>query len=185
MKKYFVLLSDTNIFTDKAYIRISGTSAAGSKRGVTRFDWAKTELSSIGFETAGDLHYCAVNFYMRMPVILWETLFPFVLVGVAATDADCELKFLISNYQISIDIDKSQQLEGIKLYRLMTKLCMVQQENARLLAFTSKIPAIHINLTDGAEAGKTITSAITTFIDAMVSKYDPVSYKEVFDSCWR
>ena len=148
--------SDTNIFTDKAFIRISGPAAAGTKRTIIRLDWARCELGSVGFETA----------------------------GIGATDLDCEVKFIIGGHQMSIDVAKAQQLEAIKIYRLLTKLCMVQQENVRLLNFTSKLPAIHVHLSDGSDAGTAMTSAVSQYVNEMVAKFDPVSYKAVFDDYW-
>ncbi len=86
---------------------------------------------------------------------------------------------------MSIDIAKAQQSEGIKIYRLLTRICMVQMENERLMNFTSKVPAIHVHLSDGSDAGKTIASAMSVYVQEMIAKFDPVSYKEVFDRYWQ
>lgn len=86
---------------------------------------------------------------------------------------------------MSIDIAKVQQSEGIKIYRLLTRICMVQMENERLLKFTSNVPAIHVHLPNGSDAGEAITSAMSVYVKEMVAKFDPVSYKEVFDIYWQ
>jgi hypothetical protein len=152
---YVVLksLKTTNIFTDKAYIRISGGSAAGTKREIKRFDWAKTELNSVCFETA----------------------------GMSATDQDCELNFCVGNSFFSIDISKEYQNDAIKIYRTLASLCMHQQRNVRYLSFAKTLPAIHINLPDGSDPSAVLSSTVSSFIEQCVSKYDPESYKGVFE----
>ena len=102
-----------------------------------RLDWAKNDITTVSFETA----------------------------GMSVTDQDCELKFTVGQMTFSIDIAKEQQLQAIKIYRLITRLCQTQQQNARLKAFTSTLPQIHINLPSGVEAGPVVTAALTTWID--------------------
>ena len=153
---YIVLrsLKDINIFTDQAYIRISGNAAVGTKRNVVRLDWAKYEISSVRFETT----------------------------GMSATDLDCELKFTIANTEVSIDIVKEREVDAIKIYRLLCSLCKVQQQNVRLKSFSSTLPQIHVTLPSGVEPGPTVTSTLTTWIEEALSRYDPVSYKGVFEN---
>ena len=92
------------IFTDRALISLKGSSATSPKRLVTRYEYNSHPISGVQFETF----------------------------GLGVTDRDCEIKFIIGNEHISIDVWK-QEIETAKLYyKTLVELEHAVSKNIRL-----------------------------------------------------
>lgn len=91
------------------------------------------------------------------------------------------MKFVIGSNLISIDISKEYQNRAIGIYRLLSALCLCQQENLRLLSFTKNLSNVHIHLPENADPVTTLNASLSNWVESAVGKYDPVSYKGIFE----
>ncbi|CEG46361.1 Bacterial PH-like domain [Plasmopara halstedii] len=89
-------------FTNMALILLEGESATTTRKLVERYDYKDNIIQSVKFESAGHV------------------------------DRDCEIKFLIGNKNISIDITKSEQTSARGIYKVLELLGRAQSSNERL-----------------------------------------------------
>ena len=147
---------DEHIFTDLAYIRISGDSAASKKRFVQRFDYVQNEIRNVCFETAG------------------------VGVGLTGGDKDVELKFAIGNQAFSIDIVKAEIENAKPLYRALVDISRIQKLNADSLAMSLSLAGkVYLQSTEAASAA--LSSAVVDTVSVIRERFVKISFREVFD----
>lgn len=104
-KIFFMIKSKTDeyCFTNLALIHVDGTSAVSKKRLVKRYDYYKNPISHVLIETAGTI------------------------------DLDCEIKFVIGDTSISVDVDRNQ-LEQLKdLYKSLIRIGQILHSNLAML----------------------------------------------------
>lgn len=104
-KIFFIIKSKTDeyCFTNLALIHVDGTSAVSKKRLVKRYDYYKNPISKVYIETAGTI------------------------------DLDCEIKFIIGETSISVDVNKNQ-IEQLKdLYKSLIRIGQIVQSNVAML----------------------------------------------------
>lgn len=141
------------IFTDCAYTMIFGEAAAGRKRQVHRKDYREHPVKDVQFET------CGLN------------------------DLDCTLTLFIGPSNYSIDIKRPEQESGVKVYRILHSLSIVQEAEKRYFAiacnaFTASLgsslssdPATLPNLVGVAMQGA----------ETIANRYNRRSYRDVFE----
>lgn len=133
------------VLTDKAMIIYAGEAAAGKKRSVSRFDFYEHVITNVSFETA----------------------------GLSATDLDCELKFKIANYAISIDIKKSEQDTAIAYYRGILRVSREMEKNVQKFKTLTKALTSTVGIS-GPE--------LEAQLEHIYNRYQPESYEDVFRS---
>ena len=107
-EKIFFLIkskSDEYCFTNQALIHLDGTSAMSKKRMLKRLSYYAYPISNVRLETAGTM------------------------------DLDIEIKFTMGENSYSIDVNKNQLEELKDLYKSLTRIASIQQENAELFAY--------------------------------------------------
>lgn len=116
-KIFFLIKSKTDeyCFTNLALIHVDGTSAISKKRLVKRYDYYKNQFSNIAVETAGTV------------------------------DLDCELKLVVGETKISIDVDK-KEIEHLKdIYKALIKIEHITEINNVMLAKSEETLQIAAN----------------------------------------
>lgn len=141
------------IFTDRGIVWVYGEAAVGKKRVCNRLDFNESPLSSVTFETAG-LH-----------------------------DWDCQLRFTAGSSYFAIDIKTPEQEIGIRVYRVLTGLLTVQQdENRRFqLATTAFQAGLGASLASDRNALDTMADVAMRGADAIAHRYKRISYKDVYE----
>ncbi len=147
---------DEHIFTDQAYIRISGDSAATKKRFVQRFDYVNCPIRNVCFETAG------------------------MGVGLTGGDRDVELKFAIGNQTFSIDIVKGEVENAKPLYRALVDISRIQQLNAESLAMALSLAGkVYLQTQEASTGG--LSGSVVEAVGAFRERFVKISFREVFD----
>lgn len=100
---HFLIKSKTDeyCFTNKALIHLDGEKASSSKRNIYRYDYYQNPIKNVSVETAGTI------------------------------DLDLEIKFLIGNKELSIDISKNEGEAIADLYKSLVAISHIQEENHR------------------------------------------------------
>ncbi|WP_226585519.1 PH domain-containing protein [Halobacillus litoralis] len=93
--------SDEYCFTNRALIHLDGEKASSSKRNIYRYDYYKNPISNVSIETAGTI------------------------------DLDLEIKFIIGNQAMSIDIAKDEGEAIADLYKSLVAISHIQEDNLR------------------------------------------------------
>lgn len=116
-KIFFMIKSNTDeyCFTNLALIHVDGTSAVSKKRLVKRYDYYKNPINHVFIETAGTI------------------------------DLDCEIKFVIGETSISVDVNKNQ-IEQLKdLYKSLIRIGQIVHSNSVMLEKSQETLAIAAN----------------------------------------
>ncbi len=147
---------EEHIFTDLAYIRISGDSAASKKRFIQRFDYVQNAISDVCFETAG------------------------MGIGITGGDKDVELKFKIGRHNFSIDIVKEEIESAKPLYRALVEISRIQQMNVDRLAMALSLAGkVYLQAPDSMTTG--LSSTIVDAVNVISDRYIKISFRDVFD----
>ncbi len=109
-KIYFLIKSksDEYCFTNLALIHLDGTSAMSKKRTLRRYTYSSNPISNVSLETAGTI------------------------------DLDVEIKFVIGQAALSIDIGK-KFIDDVKdLYKTLIKISEITRENQLSLDYAQR-----------------------------------------------
>lgn len=145
------------VFTDIALTVVFGEAAAGSKRGINRFEYRLHKMKSVRFETGG------------------------------LVDTDCNLKVQIGNTSLDIDIKKKEQEAAVRVYRILHALINVQESEDRsekiaIAAFTSSLGS---SLTSDPAVLQNMVNVAMFGAESINNRYSRRSYKEVFDAAMK
>lgn len=102
---FFLIKSKTDeyCFTNRAFLHLDGESAVSKKRVLKRYDYYKHKFTNVTLETAGTV------------------------------DLDIEIKFQLGNVPFSIDINKKFITEIKDLYKSLSAISSIQEDNERQL----------------------------------------------------
>lgn len=141
------------IFSDCAFTVIFGEAAAGRKRQVRRLDYREHPVTDVAFETCG------------------------------AADLDCTLTVAIGASRYSIDIKKPEQENGVKVYRILHSLSIVQEADKRCfgLAANAFNAALGSSLTPDPAALQHLVGVAMHGAETIANRYNRRSYREVFE----
>jgi hypothetical protein len=141
------------IFTDCGFTVIFGEAAAGRKRQIRRFDYREHAVHDIAFETCG------------------------------VVDNDCTMTLNIGSTSISIDIKKPEQELGIKVYRILHALSIVQEAEKRYFALASSAfnAALGSSLTSDPAALNNLIGISMQGAESIANRYNRRSYRDVFE----
>lgn len=146
------------IFTDKALIAIRGGSGVSKKRSTSRYDYGEHPIKSVSFETA----------------------------GLGFSDLDCELKLEIGNESLSIDIEKRETDIAISYYRVLVDVSKAIKRNSAKFDLSLAIiknGSTKVDVRESPDSSlRAISSNILDFTEALIIKYQPESYKEIFSA---
>ncbi|RAL26240.1 PH domain-containing protein [Thermoflavimicrobium daqui] len=109
-KIYFLIKSKSYeyCFTNKALIHLDGTSAMSKKRVLRRLDYYNHHISGVLLETAGTV------------------------------DLDVEIKFKMGSIPYSIDVHKKHLEELKDLYKVLTKIAEISNDNEQILKYAQQ-----------------------------------------------
>lgn len=161
-KIFFMIKSKTDeyCFTNLAFIHVDGTSAVSKKRVVKRYDYYKNPISHVLIETAGTI------------------------------DLDCEIKFVIGEASISIDVNKNQ-IEQLKdLYKSLIRIGQIVRSNATMLEKSQETLNIAANACSSSKTAegdmfnlfKSINEYSFNWIKESRETYIQKDFTEVFKS---
>ncbi|KAJ3414726.1 hypothetical protein HDV05_006163 [Chytridiales sp. JEL 0842] len=125
---YFAFKSgkEIHIFTDLAYITITGANATTTRKYVDRHEYYESHITNVCFETA----------------------------GMGISDRDVELKFNMDGRSVSIDIWKNEIETAKVYYKFLVELSHVQARNKIMYNLvTSTIGKMTMHLNNGGGSG--------------------------------
>jgi hypothetical protein len=108
---------EEHVFTDRAYISFKGESASTTRRLVGRFSYRSNMISRVKYETA----------------------------GLGMTDRDVELKFIIGDALVSIDIWKKEAPTAILYFKILSAISSAQKKNESLLQLAKDSRPLHFD----------------------------------------
>lgn len=143
------------IFTDCALTYVFGEAAAGKKREIRRLDYRENPVKDISFETAG--------------------------MGMSDNDANIIVK--IGNTNFNMEIKKSEQDNGIKVFRILHSLAIVQEAESRYfqLATSAFTGALGSSLSSDPAAASNLITVAMQGAEAISNRYNRRSYRDIFD----
>ncbi|AQQ55163.1 PH domain-containing protein [Planococcus lenghuensis] len=158
-EKIFFLIkskSDEYCFTNKALIHVDGANAVSKKRNLKRYEYYLNPVTNVALETAGTV------------------------------DLDVEIKFNIGNEAMSIDVHKKFLTEIRDLYKVLTALSHIAEENGRMLKFANRsleVAASSIGRAggQGGSPAEQYASINEHVFDWLTSKYDMYTKKDFTD----
>ena len=160
-KIYFLIKTkaDEYCFTNRALIHVDGANAMSKKRMLRRYDYSMHTISNVFLETAGTI------------------------------DLDVEIKFVIDNNSLSIDIHK-RFIDDIKdLYKALHAISYEQKQNAYKFGVAEKslniasasMGRIGNDAISPASTFKEITSFANKWMVDHKDKYVKEDFSHIFD----
>jgi hypothetical protein len=160
-KIYFLIKTkaDEYCFTNLAIIHVDGASATSSKRTLKRYPYSQHKISGVTLETAGKL------------------------------DMDVEIKFLIGNVNIDVDVRKDQ-IEQLKdLYKALLRISEITYENEIMIELASQsldkaVAVLQNSRTDDnslADTYKGLTDFGFNWLTSVRDQYHEKDFGEVFE----
>ncbi|RWZ52231.1 hypothetical protein EQV77_16165 [Halobacillus fulvus] len=151
--------SDEYCFTNRALIHLDGEKASSSKRNIYRFDYYQHPIQNVSVETAGTI------------------------------DLDLEIKFLIGNKSMSIDIAKDEGEAIADLYKSLVAISHIQEDNRLHSEFAKDSlgtarELIHDNRFHDGDISKEFSEVMNHAYDWLSQKHKENTrkdFKEIFE----
>lgn len=161
-KIYFLIKTrmDEYCFTNLALIHVDGDSAVSKKRTLRRYDYKYNTIRNVILETAGTI------------------------------DLDVEIKFLIGDMQMDIDINKNQANQIKDLYKSLIEIERLTKENEKYrkhaldsleYAARSLSAAAHGQNNAPSDSFKAITEFTNSWLKDSSKQYIAEDFGHVFD----
>ena len=160
-KIYFLIKSkkDEYCFTNRALIHVDGDSAISSKRTLRRYEYYKSPISGVALETAGTV------------------------------DLDAEIKFIIGDEAMSVDVDKRQATQLADLYKALYAISLEVSSNAgKYATATTSVDKALSAVADTRSTGATkaddlahMTRFVSQWLNEAYATYVRKDFGEVFE----
>lgn len=102
----------------------------------------------------------------------------FETAGLGVTDFDCEIKFACGGRSYSVDVRKHENDKAAAIFRVLIELANAQTRNVKFLGLAETAFGRSKIVTENSSSNDFET------IEAMLTKYNPVSYKNVLENAY-